>query len=117
MEKRHPSWKDYILATALSALLIVVIFPLKTTVGFSGPYPLTIMLRYEIYGAAAGLMAGVVCLLLRKPFLPPLLAALLWVILLFLPAKYEVMLSALLGCGVLCWLASIPFLASLLSKL
>ena len=117
MEKRRPSWKDYILATALAALLAVVIISLKVTVGFSGLHPLTLMLRYEVYGAAVGLIIGAVCLLMRKSFLPPLLAALLWVILFFLPAKYEIMLSGFLGCGALCWLASIPFLASLLCKI
>ncbi len=112
MEKRRPRWKDYILAVILAVALLYAIFPIKGLLKLMT----ALYWRYILYGVAGGVAVSVVLHLLKKRkvlFVIGLVLLVFWTV---LPTG-EPGMSLVFGCGVLCWLASIPFLASLLSKL
>lgn len=117
MEKSRPSWKDYILAAALAVALFFSLFFLKAVFA-PAEGGANILFKDVFYGAVGGLSVSVLFLWLKKPAFPFVFAVILWAFLTFFPITpiTTVVASVLLGCNALCWLASIPFLASLLSK-
>lgn len=117
MEKSRPSWKDYILAAALAVILFFSMFFLKAVFA-PAESGASILFKNVFYGAIGGLAASAFFLWIKKPAFPFVFAAILWAFLTFFPITPITMVvaSVLLGCNALCWLASIPFLASLLSK-
>lgn len=112
MEKRRPSWKDYILAVILAVAFLYATFPIKGLLKLMT----ALYWRYITYGAIGGAAVSVLLHLLKKRkvlFVIGLVLLAFWTV---LPTG-EPGMSLVFGCGVLCWLASIPFLASLLRKL
>ena len=62
MEKRRPSWKDYILAVILAVALLYAIFPIKGLLKLMT----ALYWRYILYGVAGGVAVSVVLYLLKK---------------------------------------------------
>lgn len=114
MEKSHPTWKDYIFATALAVILFFSMFFLKAVFA-PAEGGTSILFKDVFYGAVGGSIVNVFFLWLKRPVIPFVLAVTLWAIQAFFSIPMATA-SVLLGCNALCWLASIPFLASLLSK-
>ena len=112
MEKRRPRWKDYILAVILAVALLYAIFPIKGLLKLMT----ALYWRYILYGVAGGVAVSVVLYLLKKRAVIFFIALVLLVLWTILPAG-EPGMSLVFGCGALCWLGSIPFLASLLCKI
>ena len=113
---KKASWKDYILSVILAAVLFGVFYPLKIACASSGPDTAGILLKYAIYGVVAGILLGTLCLFLKKKGLLFCGALLLLALMTFLPARFYVTFSALLGLYFSFCILSVPFIASRLSK-
>ncbi len=113
MEKTRPNWQNYFVAVVLAVALLVGAFYGKVIIG---NLEVGLFLGYlEIGGACGVIISGLLLLLVKNPAaLAGVCTACLvgWLCI----GGYDEVVSALLGCGCVTCVATIPFAARLLSR-
>ena len=109
MEKRiSVPWQNYIVSAVLTAGILFGVFCLKLAIGSS----VNILLKTAVIGAAIGIVFSAALLIIKKPvvlFSASIVLLIAWII---APGASTIS-PAILFAGAVCFIASIPFIASL----